>query len=83
MSESDYPITQMCPERDTVRVTWSENRTQELHVRGAVAWPRQIERGKEVARPEGAFVVGGVDLGTPYGGPLIGRVMVWVFWAPV
>ena len=31
------------------------------------------------------FVVGGVDLGTPYGGPLIGRVLVWTayFGAPV
>ncbi|MEH6584813.1 MAG: NAD-binding protein, partial [Halioglobus sp.] len=31
------------------------------------------------------FVVGGVDLGTPYGGPLIGRVMVWsaYFGAPL
>ena len=23
------------------------------------------------------FVVGGIDLGTPYGGPLFGRVLVW------
>jgi voltage-gated potassium channel Kch len=31
------------------------------------------------------FVVGGVDLGTPYGGPLFGRALVWVayFGAPV
>jgi Trk K+ transport system NAD-binding subunit len=31
------------------------------------------------------FVVGGVDLGTPYGGPLIGRLLVWVsyFGAPI
>jgi voltage-gated potassium channel Kch len=31
------------------------------------------------------FVVGGVDLGTPYGGPLFGRVLVWVsyFGAPI
>ena len=31
------------------------------------------------------FVVGGVDLGTPYGGPLIGRALVWVsyFGAPI
>jgi Trk K+ transport system NAD-binding subunit len=31
------------------------------------------------------FVFGGVDLGTPYGGPFIGRLMVWVsyFGAPV
>jgi Trk K+ transport system NAD-binding subunit len=30
------------------------------------------------------FVVGGVDLGTPYGGPLLGRILVWVsyFGAP-
>jgi len=31
------------------------------------------------------FVVGGVDLGTPYGGPLIGRLLVWTayFGAPI
>ncbi len=31
------------------------------------------------------FVVGGVDLGTPQGGPLIGRLLVWIayFGAPV
>jgi Trk K+ transport system NAD-binding subunit len=31
------------------------------------------------------FVVGGVDLGTPYGGPLLGRVLVWLayFGAPI
>jgi voltage-gated potassium channel Kch len=31
------------------------------------------------------FVVGGVDLGTPYGGPLIGRTLVWTayFGAPI
>lgn len=31
------------------------------------------------------FVVGGVDLGTPYGGPLFGRVLVWLsyFGAPI
>ncbi len=31
------------------------------------------------------FVVGGVDLGTPQGGPLIGRILVWVsyFGAPI
>ncbi len=31
------------------------------------------------------FVMGGVDLGTPYGGPVAGRVMVWTayFGAPV
>ena len=31
------------------------------------------------------FVVGGIDLGTPYGGPLLGRVLVWVsyFGAPI
>jgi len=31
------------------------------------------------------FVVGGIDLGTPYGGPLIGRALVWIayFGAPV
>jgi voltage-gated potassium channel Kch len=31
------------------------------------------------------FVVGGVDLGVPYGGPLIGRVLVWFayFGAPI
>ena len=33
----------------------------------------------------GLFVVGGLDIGTPTGGPLIGRVMLWVayFGAPV
>lgn len=31
------------------------------------------------------FVVGGVDLGTPFGGPLIGRVLVWgaYFGSPI
>jgi len=31
------------------------------------------------------FVVGGVDLGTPYGGPLFGRALVWAsyFGAPI
>jgi Trk K+ transport system NAD-binding subunit len=31
------------------------------------------------------FVVGGVDLGTPYGGPMFGRVLVWAayFGAPI
>ena len=31
------------------------------------------------------FVVGGIDLGTPYGGPLFGRILVWVsyFGAPI
>ena len=31
------------------------------------------------------FVVGGVDLGTPFGGPLIGRVLVWAayFGSPI
>ena len=31
------------------------------------------------------FVVGGVDLGTPYGGPWLGRAMVWLayFGAPI
>ncbi|MCZ6829038.1 MAG: NAD-binding protein [Gammaproteobacteria bacterium] len=31
------------------------------------------------------FVVGGVDLGTPQGGPLIGRILVWMayFGAPI
>ena len=31
------------------------------------------------------FVVGGVDLGTPYGGPVFGRALVWVsyFGAPI
>jgi len=31
------------------------------------------------------FVVGGVDLGTPYGGPLFGRILVWLayFGAPI
>jgi Trk K+ transport system NAD-binding subunit len=31
------------------------------------------------------FVVGGVDLGTPYGGPALGRVLVWIsyFGSPV
>jgi len=33
----------------------------------------------------GLFVVGGLDLGTPIGGPLIGRVFLWVayFGAPI
>lgn len=33
----------------------------------------------------GLFVVGGLDIGTPIGGPLIGRVMLWIayFGAPV
>ena len=31
------------------------------------------------------FVLGGVDLGTPYGGPLYGRILLWAayFGAPV
>jgi voltage-gated potassium channel Kch len=31
------------------------------------------------------FVVGGVDLGTPFGGPFIGRILVWLayFGAPI
>ena len=31
------------------------------------------------------FVVGGVDLGTPYGGPLYGRSLLWIsyFGAPI
>ena len=31
------------------------------------------------------FVVGGVDLGTPQGGPLIGRILLWIayFGAPI
>ena len=33
----------------------------------------------------GLFVVGGLDLGTPIGGPLLGRIMLWLayFGAPM
>ena len=33
----------------------------------------------------GLFVLGGLDLGTPAGGPLLGRILLWVayFGAPI
>ena len=57
------PMLQAYPKRDTVRVTWEDGQRQEFYIRGAVAWPRTIQIAG-VMKPEGAAIVGGVDVKT-------------------